>query len=183
MDDREALRGLRAGSQEALIWIMNKYGGYVSTIVWNVIGSAMSVCDAEEVVSDVFLALWSHTSEIRANSIKSYLAGIARNKAKMKLREVGHPFVLSDNVMDFETPGPAEAYEEKELRLLVKQSVDRLKEPDREILLRYFYYYQTMDRISSEMTIPLSTVKTKTRRGKDSIKSFLLSKLHQGGSI
>lgn len=177
MDECEALRDLRAGSQEALIWIMNKYGGYVSTIVWNIIGSSMSIHDSEEVVSDVFLALWNNSATIRTNSIKNYLAGIARNKAKMKLRESGRTLTLDDNIIEFETSNPEDAYERKELSLLVKKAVDQLNEPDREILLRYLYYYQTMDTISSEMGINLSTVKTKIRRGKDSIKSYLLSKL------
>lgn len=183
MNDRKALRDLRAGSQEALIWIMNKYGGYVSTIVWNIIGTTMSVYDAEEVVSDVFLALWNSSVAIRANSIKSYLAGIARNKAKMKLREFGHTVTLDCNFIELEVPNPEEEYEKKELSLLVKNAIDQIKEPDREILLRYYYYYQTMDTISSEMSINLSTVKTKIRRGKDSIRSYLLSILNNGGLL
>lgn len=183
MNDRKALRELRAGSQEALIWIMNKYGGYVSTIVWNIIGPSMSIYDSEEVVSDVFLALWNSSSAIRTNSIKSYLAGIARNKAKMKLREAGHTLVLDCNIIELEISNPEDEYEKKELSLLVKKAIDQIKEPDREILLRYFYYYQTMDTISSEMGINLSTVKTKIRRGKDSIRTHLLSKLNYGGLL
>ncbi|MGM9669136.1 MAG: RNA polymerase sigma factor [Faecousia sp.] len=183
MNDRKALRDLCAGSQEALIWIMNKYGGYVSTIVWNIIGPTMSIYDSEEVVSDVFLALWNSSSAIRTNSIKSYLAGIARNKAKMKLRESGHTLVLDCNIIEFEISNPEDEYEKKELGLLVKKAIDQIKEPDREILLRYFYYYQTMDTISSEMGINLSTVKTKIRRGKDSIRSYLLSRFNNGGLL
>lgn len=183
MNDRKALRELHTGSQESLVWIMNKYGGYVSTIVWNIIGSKMSISDAEEVVSDVFFALWTNSSAIRTDSIKSYLAGIARNKAKMKLRESGHTFVLDCNIIDCEIPNPEDEYVKKELSLLVKQSIDQIKEPDREILLRYFFYYQTMDTISSEMGINLSTVKTKIRRGKDSIRSYLLSEFNNGGSL
>lgn len=181
MDEKQSLKELRQGSHEALVWIMNKYAGYVSTIVWNIIGSAMSISDAEEVVSDVFFVLWNNASAIRTNSIKSYLAGIARNKAKMKLRQAGHTQILEHNIMDLEAPDPEDAYEHKELCLLVKRAIDALKEPDREILLRYFYYYQTMDTISAEMGINLSTVKTKIRRGKDSIRSHLRSNLSHGG--
>ncbi len=123
MNDRKALRDIRSGSQEALIWIMNKYGSYVSTIVWNIIGQSMSVCDAEEVVSDVFLALWNSASAIQKNSIKSYLAGIARNKAKMKLRKAGHTLVLDCNIIELEILNPEDVYEKKELGLLVKKAM------------------------------------------------------------
>lgn len=181
MDEKQALKELRYGSHEALVWIMNKYGGYVSTIVWNMLGSAMSIPDAEEVVSDVFFALWNNASAIRADAIKSYLAGIARNKAKMKLRQAGHTQILEHNIMDLKSSDPEDSYEQKELCLLVKRAIDALKEPDREILLRYFYCYQTMGTISEEMGINLSTVKTKIRRGKDSIRSHLQSNLSHGG--
>lgn len=181
MNDRKALDDLYAGSQEGLIWLMNKYGGYVSTIVWNIIGTTMSIADAEEVVSDVFLALWNSSSSIRTNNIKSYLAGIARNKAKMKLREAGHNLVLDGNIIEIELLNPEDEVEKKELALLVRKAIDHIKEPDREILLRYYYFYQTMDTISSEMGINLSTVKTKIRRGKESIRSYLHSKYNYGG--
>lgn len=183
MDDRKALRELRGGSQEALVWVMNTYGGYVSTIVWNIIGNVMSVADAEEVASDVFLALWRNAPAIRTDSIKSYLAGIARNKAKMKLREAGHRLDLEDSILELTVPSAEDAYTGKELALHIRRAIDRLKEPDREILLRYFYCYQTMDKISSEMGINLSTVKTKIRRGKDSVKAYLISKFSIGGSL
>ena len=183
MNEWKALCELRRGSHEALIWVMNTYAGYVSTIVWNIIGNTMSVSDAEEVASDVFLAFWQNAPSIRTGSIKSYLAGIARNKAKMKLREAGHRLDLEGSMIDLTVPGPEDAYASKELALHIRRSIDRFKEPDREILLRYFYCYQTMDKISSEMGINLSTVKTKIRRGKESIKAYLESKFNIGGSL
>lgn len=98
----------------------------------------------------------------------------------MKLREAGYTLTLDYNIIELEISNPEEEYEKKELGMLVKKAIDQIKEPDREILLRYFYYYQTMDAISSEMGINLSTVKTKIRRGKDSIRSYLLSRFNNG---
>ncbi len=46
--------------------------------------------------------------------------------------------VLDCNIIEFEIPNPEDAYEKKELGALVKKAVNQLKEPDREILLRFF---------------------------------------------
>ena len=68
--------------------------------------------------------------------------------------------------------------EKKEQRLAVKQAVLSMPYPEREIFLRHYYYYQKTEDISREMNIPLSTVKTKLRRGRirlgDQLKTYLL---------
>ena len=41
------------------------------------------------------------------------------------------------------------------------------------IFLRFYYYCQTLEEISKEMEIPLSTVKTRLRRGRHKLKDKL----------
>ena len=48
----------------ALNQTMDAFTSYLSTVVWNTMGPAVSVQDVEEVVSDVFLALWFHRDKI-----------------------------------------------------------------------------------------------------------------------
>ena len=177
MPDRKALIGIRAGSQDALTWLIDKYGAYVSTIVWNIIGSTMSMADVEEVSSDVFFALWNQANDIHSTSLRGYLAGIARNMAKNKLRNAGHELALDENVILIDDIDLEDVYAGKETREIVRCAVNSMKEPEREILLRYYFYYQTMDAISKEMGINLSTVKTKLRRSKEFLKQSLIKKL------
>ena len=65
MDERRALRGLTKQNETALAWFIERYAPYVSTIVFNIIGSTMSIKDVEEVSSDVFLVLWKNAERIR----------------------------------------------------------------------------------------------------------------------
>lgn len=177
MTDRKALHDIRIGSQEALAWLIDKYGAYVSTIVWNIIGGSMSIADVEEVSSDVFFALWNRADYIRNTTLKSYLAGIARNMAKTKLRDAGYTLALDENIILIDDITLEDVYANKEAREIVRRAVNAMKEPEREILLRYYYCYQTMDVISKEMGINLSTVKTKLRRSKELLKQILTDKL------
>ena len=64
LTEGKALRLRQQGSTDALKWFMGKYTPYVSTIIYNIIGSCMSSADVEEVASDVFFAL-SHTGFIK----------------------------------------------------------------------------------------------------------------------
>ena len=41
-----------------------------------------------------------------------------------------------------------------------------MRQPEKEIFLRHYYYCQKVDTISVEMNLPPSTVKTKLRRGR-----------------
>lgn len=177
MTDQTALNEIRAGSQDALVWVIDKYGAYISTIVWNIIGNSMTISDVEEVSSDVFFALWNRANYIRTASLKSYLAGIARNMAKTKLRNAGHELSLDENVLSIEDIPIEDAYESKALREIVRHTVHNMKEPEREILLRHYFYYQTMEVISKEMGINISTVKTKLRRSKELLKHVLTQRL------
>ncbi len=177
MADKKALEGIRNGSQESLGKLIDKYGAYVSTIIWNVIGNRMSMADVEEVASDVFFALWNQAGKINASSAKGYLASMARNMAINKLRENGQELNLEENIIAMENSDLEDTYVLKESRAIVRHSVNNMKEPEREILIRYYYYYQTMEKISQEMEINLSTVKTKLRRSREVLKEVLREKL------
>ena len=56
MTEEQALRHLKRGSQAALEWFIDRYGGYVTAIIRGIIGQSMTVADVEEAASDVFLA-------------------------------------------------------------------------------------------------------------------------------
>lgn len=177
MTELAALRDLKNGSQDALAWFIRKYGAYVSTIVANIIEANMTLADVEEVTADVFIALWEQVNEVELSSVKGYLAGIARNKAKNKLREKGSALPLNDDLILIEGVSPEDIYARKELASIVRKTVNGMKEPEREILLRFYYFYQTIDEISAQMHMNPSTVKTKLHRSRHVLKQALATKL------
>ena len=172
MTEKQALRLLRNGSEDALGWFISQYTPYVTTIIHNIIGAYMDIADVEEVASDVFFALWENAGKVF--SVKAYLGALARNKAKNKLREFQGDLSLSEDLLVMEELTPEDRLEKQEPTSAVRRAVDRMREPDREIFLRYYYYYQTMEAISREMAMPLATVKTRLRRGKLKLKQSLL---------
>lgn len=172
MTERKALKELRKGSEDALGWLIHQYTPYVTTVIYNIIGTYMDTADIEEVASDVFFTLWENASAV--HNIKGYLGTVARNKAKNKLRELPQDLPLMDQILIVDGLDPEHLAEEKELSAAVKRAVMAMPQPDREIFLRFYYYYQSLEDISAEMGINLSSVKSKLRRGRVKLKKTLL---------
>ena len=174
MRESMILQNIKAGDPSGLKALMERYVPYISVIVWNILRDAMSPQDAEEVVSDVFLAAWEQAADLKAGHVKGWLGTVARNKAKNKLRQMGRTISLEENSVDIPAPNDlSEAMEQDEERRLVRQAVDALPPEDKEIFLRHYYYAQSIKEISDHMALNESTIKTKLRRGRMKLKEAL----------
>lgn len=176
MTEAGALRELKKGSEKALAWFIDAYTPYVTAIIRNILGDRMDITDVEEVAADVFFAMWENADKVTAP--KGYLGTIARNRAKNKLRSLGYDLPLEEQVLVLQTDGPEARLEKKEQQRAVKRAVLAMPHPEREIFLRHYYYCQKVDVIAREMNLPLSTVKTKLRRGRirlgEALKTYII---------
>ena len=174
MKEEIILRKMRQRDPAGLEALMDRYLPYVSAIVWNILRSHMPKEDAEEVVSDVFLTAWERTEALQPEHLKQWLGAVARNKAKNRLRLMGHELPLEENVLEIPDEfTPVTRVEKAEERRQVRMAVDSLGEPDREIFLRHYYFAQTVAEIGSCMHLNESTIKTKLRRGRQKLKDML----------
>lgn len=174
MREATIIKQIRAGDPAGMEALMELYVPYVSAVVWHILGRVMPPEDGEEVVSDVFLAAWDQPDALRPGQVKAWLAAVARNKARNRLRQAGRTLPLEGEAL--EIPGqadPADQLARAEEGRLVRVAVDGLPDPDREIFLRYYYYAQTIPEIARRMDLNLSTVKTKLRRGRMKLKEQL----------
>ena len=78
---------------------------------------------------------------------------------------------------EIEIPDDALPLEEKAIQAAlarrVRRAVDEMPSRDREIFLRYYYYLQTAETISSELGIPAATVRSRLARGREQLKKTL----------
>ena len=169
------VKKIRSRDPVGLERMLNRYTAYVSTVVWNILRGSMTQQDAEEVVSDVFLAAWEQAEDLQPGFLKPWLAAVARNKAKNKLRQCGYTLSLEEDILDLpDMTEPISQIEREEEAQLVRKAVDSLRQPDREIFLRHYYFAQTIHEISMEMRLNESTIKTKLRRGRARLRTILL---------
>lgn len=174
MRDELILRKVKRKDPAGLEELMDRYIPYVSAVAWNILRYAMSPEDAEEVVSDVFLAAWEQAQDIRPGAVKAWLGAVARNKAKNKLRARGMDLPLEEDILELPCEeSPEQTMTRNEEAKLVRKAVDTLGEPDREVFLRHYFYTQSVQEISQTMNMNESTVKTKLRRGRSRLKETL----------
>lgn len=174
LTEEQALRQMKQGSQDALAWFIQRYGAYVSTIIHNIIGQRMSNADVEEVASDVFLALWNNAGKILPNAARSWLATVARNTARSRLRRASDTLPLDEEAVIVDDRTPEAALERREQAVRVRMALLSLNPVDREVFLRFYYYYQKTAHIAADMGLNESTVRTKLNRGRAKLRDFLL---------
>ena len=120
MTEQIMIKRIRARDPAGLEALIDRYIPYVSAIVWNILRFSMQPEDAEEVVSDVFLAAWNQAEDLQSGKVKAWLAGVARNTARMKLREIGQELPLEEDVLQLpDQAGPEATLEKTEERFLV----------------------------------------------------------------
>ena len=174
LTEEQALRQMKQGSQDALAWFIQRYGAYVSTIIHNIIGQRMSNADVEEVASDVFLALWNNAGKILPNAARSWLATVARNTARSRLRRASDTLPLDEEAVIVDDRTPEATLERREQAVRVRMALLSLNPVDREVFLRFYYYYQKTADIAADMGLNESTVRTKLNRGRAKLRDFLL---------
>ena len=174
LTEEQALRQMKQGSQDALAWFIQRYGAYVSTIIHNIIGQRMSNADVEEVASAVFLALWNNAGKILPNAARSWLATVARNTARSRLRRASDTLPLDEEAVIVDDRTPEATLERREQAGRVRMALLSLNPVDREVFLRFYYYYQKTADIAADMGLNESTVRTKLNRGRAKLRDFLL---------
>lgn len=174
MDDIKLSKKLKKHDEKALEEIMAKFTPLVATIIYNISNGRLTSSDIEEVVADVFITLWNHTENFQNENLKGYLCSIAKNKAKNKLRSI-KPMQIVDieDAVIFDDFSISEDIENKDISTELYNAINAIKEPDREIMIRHYYYYQSVYKIAKIMNINSETVKSKIQRTRVKLRKYL----------
>ena len=163
---------LNRKNEKALAALIERYSGYVSTIVRNVSGGTLGISDSEEVISDVFIRIWNNAGHLRTETLRSYIAVIARNLAIDRLRSK-HLHIPLDEI---ETADDQDIEYEAERKVLTEELnrvIAEMQPRDRELLVRYYFYYQSLPQIAEEMGIGLSACTTALHRARNRLREKL----------
>jgi RNA polymerase sigma-70 factor (ECF subfamily) len=119
---------------------------------------------AEDVVSDVFLAVWRRTGRFEGSAQAStWLFGITRHKALSRLRaRTNDP--LDDGVAEsIEDPAdnPEVTMQKEQRRMLLQDCLTQLSATHREIVDLVYYHGKKIEEAASILGVPLNTVKTR----------------------
>jgi RNA polymerase sigma-70 factor (ECF subfamily) len=161
----DLIRGGDAAALESLFrathrWLLGLARGYVR-----------SAADAEDVVEEMFLKLWTRRDRIRVTgSVRSYLAVAVRNTALNYLdrRRVEAKYLGSPSAEPWIGGGTTEEEDETplspELMERVQRAVDALPSRARETYCLYYHRHLTYAQIANLMGVSVRTVEAQLVR-------------------
>lgn len=171
IDDIKLVRRLKRNDESALELIIHTYTGYVSAVISNQLGSFSDISLVEELVSDVFFELWRRREGLRTFHLRGWLGATARNKARSFLRIKRIDCVSTDeDIILVSEDNAFDSLAQKEQSRVINSALEKIGEAEREVIVRYYYYNQSVRCISGETGTNIETVKSRLRRGREKLK-------------
>ena len=159
--------------------LISEYSNYLYLIVKNMGSIAILDEDIEEIISDVFLAIWKNSENLnRHTNIKEYLTGIAKNVTRNKYRRTELNYSISDYEEKlFDNFNIEKLSEEKEQDRIIKKALKNLNEEEYNIFIMFYYNGKKIKEIAEVLDLSESNVKVKLHR----IRKLIKKDLKNGG--
>ena len=155
--------------------LLDNFYRYVYIIVKNGVSICLTDEDIEEIVSDVFIALWKN-SKMLSNTIdiKAYLSGIAKNIIKNKYRKNEINFSISEyeeKIID--NSNLEKQAEENEQNTIIKNTLKNLKNEEYKAFIMFYYEAKSTKEIAKDLNCTVGKVKVILHRVRKKIKRNL----------
>ncbi|MBP5207460.1 MAG: sigma-70 family RNA polymerase sigma factor [Clostridia bacterium] len=178
MEDGQILRMLLDRNDEALRHLADKYGAAALKIASSVLKDRR---DAEETLSDAYLAVWNSIPPDRPEVLCAYLYKTVRNLALHRLdaemtdkRKINRLTTPIDELGDCFAGGDVEAeVDERQLSALIDSFLSGLDADDRRMFVCRYFCNMKYVQIAKKFGVGLSRVKMSVKRTKEKLRVFL----------
>ncbi|PSN16137.1 RNA polymerase subunit sigma [filamentous cyanobacterium CCT1] len=166
--DDELVRSLRAGHQDALGILYDRYGNLVFTVANRILNRTH---EAEDLTQEVFLIFWKKENfQPERAALGTYLSVLTRSRALNKLRSRSTQQRSVERLQQatynqFSHPCPLEQATLQEQRQLVQQAITQLPNSQQQVLTMNYLEGFSHSEIAQQLNMPLGTVKTNVRQG------------------
>jgi RNA polymerase sigma-70 factor (ECF subfamily) len=180
---RELIDRAQRGEPEALTELVLSQQHYVYSIAMSVLKDPE---DAADLTQDVFVRLLRALPQYNGESrFTTWLYRLVVNMGRDELRRRGRqvPVALPDDEQEQDPLAlvadddpwndPALALESQEVRDRVRHALDQLEEHYRLVLALYYFEDMKYNDIAEVLDIPLNTVKSHIRRGKERLAAIM----------
>ena len=184
MDDKAIISLLFERSENALTAIQSKYGRLCSKIAGNILNNTS---DAEECVNDTYLGVWNSIPPNRPDNLMAYVCRITRNLAIKRYhsntaaKRNSHYDVALEELDEClaSNTSPEEEVVAGELTRMIEGFLDGLKQTDRVIFMRRYYFSDSYEAIADMTGLSAKNVSVRLAR----VRSRLREYLTEGGYI
>jgi len=179
MTDKEISKRLRQKDIAIFDYIMENYNKLLWVVIGNILEKAGSQEDIEDCISDVYMKLLDNPKiyNPKKGSLKSFLVRVGKNIAidryrtltRGSVKPIHEHFYTEDKNVD----DPLQSMVIKENKGKVLNALDHLKEPDKEVIIRRYFYNEPVRVISNKMDLPTKKIENTLYQGKLKLKLIL----------
>ncbi|MDO5153880.1 MAG: sigma-70 family RNA polymerase sigma factor [Eubacteriales bacterium] len=179
MDDQKIIDLYWSRSESAISESNQKYGKYCYSIAYNILTNNE---DAEECVSDTYMAAWKAMPPQRPSILATFLGKITRNlsidrwRSRSRYKRGGGEIILAleeleECVSDSQTV--EKAYEQKLIALVFNRFLESLQETERQIFLCRYWYLDSIADIANYYGFSNSKVTSMLYRTRKKLRAVL----------
>jgi RNA polymerase sigma factor, sigma-70 family len=177
MEDGEILTLFRQRDQQAIPAVEERYGQRLQALAQRLLGSPE---DAEECVSDTYLAAWNAIPPEEPVYLFAYLAAICRNKALSMLsrentqKRRGELVTLTAELEQCIPDNRREMEQDaREIGEALSRFLEGLGEENRRLFLRRYWYAESVKEVAQNCGVSESKVKMSLHRTRKKLREFL----------
>lgn len=177
MEDREILALFQQRDQGAIPALEERYGKRLRALAGRLLGSPE---DAEECVSDTYLAVWNAIPPEEPVYLFAYLAAICRNRAltyleREKARKRRGQVVALTEELELCIPDVRREREQdaREIGEALNRFLTGLGEEARRFFLRRYWYAESIKEVAKNCGVSESKVKMSLHRTRKKLRAFL----------
>lgn len=175
MDDLELLEKLKGGDSDAFEALWTRYAGMMTYIVRGILSDPHEI---EECLSQIRVKLWEKLPSYQAEiaSLSTWITAVCRNAAYDTLRRLQrhaeHIAPLTDWTPD-PAPAPEESLLHQERLERLKKALNSLRDSDRRLFYRKYYYLQSTAQIAAELGLSQRAVEGRLYRIRTRLQKLL----------
>lgn len=177
MEDREILTLLFARNEQAIAALAAKFGHRLQRLAANILPTAQ---DAEESVSDTYMAVWNTVPPHRPDPIAPYILRICKNISVSRLRSLtaqrrsAYEVALDELVDTIGRNTLEQILDVRALGRVIDRFLDTVSKTDRVIFLRRYWYGDRVKTIARLVGMTENAVSVRLNRLRRSLKDILI---------
>jgi RNA polymerase sigma-70 factor (ECF subfamily) len=182
MNEQDLISRSQAGDLQAFNDLVELYQRSVFNLALRMLGSAET---AEDATQDTFVSAYRAIARFRGGSFKAWVFKIAANSCRDKMRSARRASVTSldnliaeagDFIADDDTESPEDYAERRELGRLLADSLARLPEDQRLVVMLSDVQGLSYEEIAQVTGASLGTVKSRLNRARSRLRDLLLQR-------
>ena len=179
MDDQKIIELYWSRSETAITETDRKYGKYCYSIAYNILTNNE---DAEESVSDTYMAAWKSMPPKRPSILATFLGKITRHlsidrwRSRSRYKRGGGEIVLALEELEdcaAEDQTVEKALERKQMALLMNRFLESLPETERRVFLCRYWYLDSISDIANNYGFSESKVASMLHRTRKKLRAVL----------